>query len=122
MNHNDILRTVLVEGSDPVILQTSGWLSHELSADELESKYENFNHSFQEAVGQFTEILGAPVRTHTQDHAWLASWYPEAMQFAAWKSEAGLIALALEHQDREAPILLLVSHLTEQEIAERMEP
>lgn len=122
MNFIDIVNSLRSPGSKPYAVRASEWLSDDLSANDIETLYDDFGRTFDTTVPAISELLGVPTRSDERDREWLDSWYPEALKFSAWPVPGGFITLALEHQDREVPILLLLEHITEEEIEERSAP
>jgi hypothetical protein len=119
MNVIDILNSLQTPDAKPYAVRASGWLSDDLSADDIEALYDDFGKTFDATVPNIAALLGEPTRSGERDREWLDTWYPEALKFAAWPIPGGFITLALEHQDREVPILLLLTHITDEEIEGR---
>jgi hypothetical protein len=120
MNVRALLETTNTQGQ-PVTLRATDWLDSETSERELQSLYEAFTASFSEALSQVTKELGAPLHTFAEGRSWLASWYPEAFQFAGWPYKDGILMLAAEHHDRETPIVLHFGYVPQEEIDARSE-
>jgi hypothetical protein len=64
------------------------------------------------------EILGPPDRAMPEDSGWFESWWPEVVTASAWRTQGLWLCLAVEHQDRETPISLLLRSVTDAELAE----
>jgi len=96
---------------------TSGWLE-ERDLDDIEAIEADFATRFERDLSSARERLGEPAYDDRSDRDAVDAWYPEATRLAAWPHRDGLVFLALEHPDREAPISVLVGYVTQDEIDE----
>ena len=119
MIHSALLADLRNPGAKLFVLRSSGWIPTETPPSELERLYADFGSEFDTAQSAITALLGPPTHSHSTHPEWLESWYPEAIRFAAWPAVDGLLTLGLEHQDREVPIVLCLSHVSAVELSAR---
>ena len=113
------LNDFLNSASDRSTVSATGWLDSP-SADEIEALYSDLGQTFAQTVDECRKLLGLERLSDDQDREWLDTWYPEAIKFAAWPRPSGeLLYVSLEHQDREAPVAVLLGRVSEREITER---
>jgi hypothetical protein len=98
-------------------LQTSGWLE-DRDLDEIEAIEADFEAHFERYLSSARGLLGQPAYDDRSDRDAVDAWYAEATRLAAWSHRDGLVFLALEQPDREAPISVLVGYVTQDEIDE----
>jgi hypothetical protein len=110
----DIIQRVVEAGSAIEHLEHTDWL-YGSSPEELEELYRSFGAKFADALTAIRAEFGDPRYELPADREWFSRWYPEAFAAAAWQIKDGWLCLAAEHQDRDAPISLLIRSLTAQE-------
>ena len=101
-----------------VDLAHSDWLN-DRAIDEIEALESEFEERFDRQLAAAQAQLGPPAYDDQSERDAVDAWYPEALRFAGWRHRDGLLFLALEHHDREAPIALLIGFVTQAEIDER---
>lgn len=110
------LNTVIASHeSTRVYVANSGWLE-DRDLDEIEAIEADFATRFERDLSSVRERLGEPVYDDRSDRDAVDAWFPEATRLAAWPHQDGLVFLALEHPDCEAPISVLVGYVTQDEI------
>jgi hypothetical protein len=98
-------------------LAHSDWLE-DARPEEIEGLYDEFRVRYAMALEELVGLLSQPDRAASNDRAWFDTWFPEAMDAAAWHRGKKWLCLALAHGDRETPVYLALSSLTVDRLAE----
>ena len=61
-------------------------------------------------------VLGEPTYTNRTDRKALDRWFPEAILAVCWVKDGKTLCLALEQQDRETPVGVLLRCESNQDI------
>ena len=117
----EVVSALLSEAPDaePVFLEQSGWLEQP-SEELLKSLYAKYRRRFRVVRAKLVKLLGEPAYESATDETWFGNWYPEALLAAAWFVQGKYLCLAVEHADKETPVALVLSCLTEEELAEQV--
>jgi hypothetical protein len=110
-----LLRTA--PGAKPETFEHSDWLT-DVAAEELEGVYAEYEQHFVERLAELRRLLGAPDRTDEEGGDAIARWYPEAIRAACWERGGKTLVLALEHQDRDTPVSVVLQCVTAEEMEE----
>jgi hypothetical protein len=107
-----------VRDSTREYLATTDWLGEHDLVD-IERLEADLVAQFEESLAALVSRLGPFEYDDRSDRAAVDAWYPEALRFACWRHDGGLLFLALEWHDRETPIGLLVGFATQDDVRER---
>lgn len=110
--------TAAAPGAEPVYLEATEWFDSAVGWDQIEAVERQFAEKFRSMLSNFVEILGEPRWTLPEDRSWFDRWWAESLEAAAWEIGDRVLCFAVEHQDKEVPILLMIRCLTKAELAE----
>jgi hypothetical protein len=102
----------------PVANRPGGFWLYDASADELEAVVAEHERLYNERLSELRLLLGEPMQTDATHRSEVERWYPEIMRAACWDIQGKTLCLALEHQDREIPVIVLLRCLTADEVRE----
>jgi hypothetical protein len=107
-------------GAESEYFEASDWFEN-ASPAEIKKAIKTFEKHYERRLNELSALLGPPVSTDKSDRDAIQAWYPEAIRAACWVKDGKTMCLALEKQDQETPVSVLLRCVTAEEIAELAE-
>ena len=104
-------------GAEPEYFEASDWLDDETKATRKKIIKEYETH-YERRLQALIKLLGEPSQTDETHAKAIARWFPEAIRAACWNKDEKTLCLALEQQDSETPVAVVLRCLTDEEIEE----
>src|SRR5262245_54810401 len=102
-------------GAMPEYFEASDWFD-DGNRDAVETTIAEFTKAYERRLKDMIELLGRPDQTEETGRAAIDRWYPEAIRASCWFRDGKTLCLALEQQDQETPVAVLLRCLSADEI------
>ena len=113
---DDRLEEVFAATSSTEICLTDSGQLYGRSAVEIEALEADIDAQYERYLSWADFELFPSTDDERTDRDAVDAWQPDALRFACWRFKDGVIYLALEHQDREAAIRLIVGWMSQDDI------